>query len=126
MEQSAREKRRRELESLYRNLIIELKILYMRAQYNKEEASEKRYKNAYRKLELIQERRHLTEIGKQGIHKEAYITALKMVDRTYKGNGQIENALNEIIDSIEALCETFNIQDRENIGEKVNDLEVER
>lgn len=126
MNQIEREEKRREMEGLYRNLITELKILYIRAQYNKEETNEKRYKNAYQKLELIQERRHLTEIGKQGINKEAYINALRMIERTYKENEKMEDTLDKIIDNIEALCEKFNIQNRKNIGERENDLRDER
>lgn len=98
------------METLYRGLITELKILYMRAQHNKEGTNEKRYKRAYRTLELIQERRHLTEIGKQGKHKEAYIATLKMVTENYKTNPTAKIALDNIIDQIEKLREEYNIE----------------
>lgn len=127
MEQSEREKKRKEMETLYRGLITELKILYIRAQYNKEKTNEERYKKAYRTLELIQERRHLTEIGKQGKHKDVYIATLKMVVENYKGNRVEEVTLDNIIDRIQRLCEEYDIEDRDDTEKSLTaDSELEK
>lgn len=112
---------------LYRELITELKILYMRAEHNEEEEIKKRrYREAYKKLELIEERRHLTEIGKQGIHKEAYLTALETIGRRCEDTARTGEIIEEIIEDIEQLCEKFNIKDKDIKDEKIDDIEFEK
>ena len=125
MEQSERQ----EIKTLsYRGLITDLKISYMRAQHNEEKTNEERYKKAYRTLELIQERRHLTEIGKQGKHKEAYKEILKMAVEYYNGDDkEVVVTLDDIIEQIETLCKEYDIEVREDTEKSLSaDSELER
>lgn len=121
-----REKKKVQMQTLYKNLITNLKILYMRLEHGKEYPKAERYKNAYEKLELIQERRHLTEIGKEGEHKQAYITTLQMIQENYKENDKAENTINNIINEIEQICTRFNIKEKEVQDKSINNIGVER
>lgn len=107
-----------EMKDSYRELITELKILFMRAEHNGEEVAAERYKKAYQRLELIQERRHLTPIGEKGKDKEAYRLVVEMLGERYQNNGKTKEAIEDTIDGIESLCEEFGIKDKEEKNEK--------
>ena len=49
----------------YQSFISELKIKHIRAQYNGDKISSEKYKNMYKQLEAIRERRHLSLIGEK-------------------------------------------------------------
>lgn len=126
MNQIEKGKNKKEIEGKYRRLITELKILYMRAQYNREEIKTERYKNAYKKLELIQDRRHLTQIGEKGKDKEAYVTALKIVEKTYEENDKTKETLEDTIDAIGELCVAFDIKYQVEKNGELSESEFER
>ena len=117
---------RQEMKDSYRELITELKILFMRAEYNGEELAAERYKKAYQRLELIQERRHLTLVGEKGKDREAYRRTVEMLGERYQNNGKTKEAIEDTIDGIESLCEEFGIQDKEEKNEKAKDSEFEK
>lgn len=106
-------KEKQELQKLYQYLVTELKILSRRADYKNDKNTAERYRSAFEKLELIRERRHLTEIGKDGEHKEAYMTALKIVKETYQAGGKTVEALEDAVSEIEELCRKFSIEEKE-------------
>ncbi len=120
------EKDKQEINKLYRELITELKILYMRTDHNGEKSEAERYRKAYQRLELIQERRHLTPIGEQGKDKEVYQLTVAMLGEKYQNNGKTKEAIEDTIVGIESLCEEFDIQDKEENGEKVKDNGLEK
>ena len=123
MNQREKEKNKK----LYRELITELKILYMRAEHNEEEEIKKRrYRDTYKRLELIEARRHLTEIGKQGIHKEAYLTALETIGRNCEDTVGTGGILQQIMEDIEQLCEKFNIKDKNIKDKEIDEIELEK
>ena len=123
MNQREKEKNKK----LYRELITELKILYMRAEHNEEEEIKKRrYRDTYKRLELIEERRHLTEIGKQGIHKESYLTALETIGRNCEDTVGTGGILQQIMEDIEQLCEKFNIKDKNIKDKEIDEIELEK
>ena len=99
----------------------------MRAEHNEEEEIKKRrYRDTYKRLELIEERRHLTEIGKQGIHKEAYLTALETIGRNCEDTVGTGGILQQIMEDIEQLCEKFNIKDKNIKDKEIDEIELEK
>ena len=77
-------------------------------------------------IELIEERRHLTEIGKQGIHKEAYLTALETIGRNCEDTVGTGGILQQIMEDIEQLCEKFNIKDKNIKDKEIDEIELEK
>ena len=94
--------------SLYRYLITELKIMYMRAEHNEDEKNAKKYEEAFRKLEIIQEKSHLTPIGEKGKDREAYNRTLGMIEEKYSNKTKEE--LENVIEEIEKISEEFGIE----------------
>lgn len=109
-------------EGTYRQVITELKILSMRADYKGKKSASERYKNAWKKLELIQERSHLTEIGKEGAHKENYKRALKIIEERFRGEDTIEYT----VEGIEELCKNLDDRDEKDGKEEKECFETER
>lgn len=117
---------KQELQKLYQDVVTELKILSGRADYKNDRNTSERYRSAFKKLELIRERRHLTEIGKDGEHKEAYMTTLKIIKESYEGKGKTIEALEDTISEIEELCKKFNIKERSAVDKGKNNQGFDR
>ena len=70
------------------------------------------YQEAYKKMEILQERRHLTLIGEKGGYKQAYQTMLKIIEDKYtftNGEEKIEN-VEKIINGIDTICKEYKIE----------------
>ncbi len=92
-----------DLEKLCQEFHANLKFLYWQAiqEYEKEKTNEdkkpeekeailktlqdksKYYQEAYKKIEILQERRHLTLVGEKGGYREAYRKMLKIIGDKY-------------------------------------------
>ena len=105
----------------YRRFIAHLGILYMRAQYNGNQIATDYYRNIYKKLELIQEKRHLALLGEESKERILYEEIIKIVETIYQKeenqeNSQVfKNTLQEIED---LLNEKYNIELEETKNEK--------
>ena len=89
------------------------------------------YQEAYKKVEILQERRHLTLVGEKGGYREAYqkmlkiienkyhpgysYTNLKIIDGKYFADGQyssqyVRESIEETINEIDVLCKDYEIE----------------
>lgn len=139
-----------DLEKLCRDFHANLKFLYwaavqeqekLRTKANKDEKDNEKieelsnkmrhYQEAYKKVEILQERRHLTLVGEKGGYREAYqkmlkiiegkyhpeysYTNLKIVDDRYIPDGRysspyVDECIEETIREIDALCKDYGIE----------------
>lgn len=75
----------------------------------------KYYQDAYKKVEILQERRHLTLIGEKGGYREAYQKMLKIIENKYIPEGQytspeVMGSILNTIEWIDALCKDYGIE----------------
>ena len=107
----------------YRRFIAHLGILYMRAQYNKDQQATNYYKNIYEKLELIQERRHLALLGEESKEKNLYEEILQVVEKIYQGEEKQDNAqdFQNAIEEVETLLNEYNIELEQTKKEKIKE-----
>ncbi|MCI8636857.1 MAG: hypothetical protein HFJ36_03220 [Clostridia bacterium] len=73
------------------------------------------YQEAYKKVEILQERRHLTLVGEKGGYREAYQTMLKIIENKYIPNGkytspEVMNSIVSTIEGIDDLCKDYGIE----------------
>ena len=85
----------------YRRFIANLGILYIRAEHNKDQLTAEYYRNIYKKLELIQERRHLALIEEESKEKIIYEEILQIVENMYKEEN--DQTFKNTIQEVEAL-----------------------
>lgn len=114
-----------EMKDSYRELIIELKILFMRAEHKGEELAAERYRKAYQRLEIIRERRHLSLMEEERKDKKMYRLITEMLEEC-QNKGKTKEIIEDMIDNIESLCKAFNMKDEEETNEKAKDEGVER
>ncbi len=73
------------------------------------------YQEAYKKVEILQERRHLTLVGEKGGYREAYQTMLKIIENKYIPNGkytspEVISSIVSTIEGIDDLCKDYGIE----------------
>lgn len=73
------------------------------------------YQEAYKKVEILQERRHLTLVGEKGGYREAYQTMLKIIENKYIPNGkytspEVMSSIVSTIEGIDDLCKDYGIE----------------
>lgn len=73
------------------------------------------YQEAYKKVEILQERRHLTLVGEKGGYREAYQTMLKIIENKYISNGkytspEVMSSIVSTIEGIDDLCKDYGIE----------------
>lgn len=124
-----------DLEKLCRDFHANLKFIYWATvqEYEKEKENKnklpeekestlkalqdkmKYYQDAYKKVEIVQERRHLTLIGEKGGYREAYQKMLKIIENKYIPEGQytspeVMGSILNTIELIDALCKDYGIE----------------
>lgn len=123
-----------DLEKLCKDFHANLKFLYwaavqeqekLRTKANKDEKDNEKieelsnkmrhYQEAYKKVEILQERRHLTLIGEKGGYREAYQKMLKIIENKYIPEGQytspeVMGSILNTIEGIDALCKEYGIE----------------
>lgn len=105
----------RNSEEMLRKFISNLKILKIRADFNKDSKA-KEYKEMIEKLEQIRENRHLAMIGENNIEKDMYLQLLNIIS--------IENNEKTTYESIKQLLDNYELvtskkeENRTDIGEE--------
>lgn len=123
-----------DLEKLCRDFHANLKFLYwaavqeqekLRTKANKDEKDNEKieelsnkmrhYQEAYKKVEILQERRHLTLVGEKGGYREAYQKMLKIIEGKYHpeysySSPYVDECIEETIREIDALCKDYGIE----------------
>ena len=132
-----------DLDRLCRNFHANLKFIYWQTmqEYEKEKQNKdklpeekettlkalqdkmKYYQEAYKKVEILQERRHLTLVGEKGGYKEAYKKMLQIIENKYIPNGEYTSpeVMNSILNTIEwinALCKDYGIEIKKDTKEE--------
>ncbi len=112
---------KRKLENLCRELITELKILAIRAEYAGQKEDAEKYRTAYERIKIIQERSHLSLMVENGDTKRIYEEMLQIIENNYSVK-TLENTIN----SINELWENNQIQNGINECSKKSEMETER
>lgn len=105
----------RNSEEMLRKFISNLKILKIRADFNKDSKA-KEYKEMIEKLEQIRENRHLAMIGENNIEKDMYLQLLNIIS--------IEDNEKTTYESIKQLLDNYELvtskkeENRTDIGEE--------
>ncbi len=115
---------KRKLENLCRELITELKILAIRAEYAGQKENAEKYKTSCEKIKMIQEKSNLTLMSEDSETKRIYEDMLKIIENNYrvKTLENLENTMN----SINELWENNQMQDNVHECNKKSEMELER
>lgn len=119
-------KHKNKLQKTCREFCAILKFLYWKYIKENKETEARHYNDAKKKIEIIQERRHLELIGEKGGYKKAYQDMLEIIEGKYANidssrytSEEAMKVIEEIINEIEELSKENGIELRQEKEEEI-------